>query len=245
MKYTILFILSCLLFSVDVLAQYEQSCGEGPISVSINLGNAGMCYSKLNHSSAADATAELKKDVLAELVDCSNSNCTFRRISACKAYLEESSESPFTIANIDSTGGAYCFTGFIGFSWGCTKCLKDGEEFPGGTGSVGANALPAFTVDEYPAFKSKSSIAEVEKVFPNPSTGMFRLSMNVLEDESQIRLQVSDLTGRVIQEEVHSGILASNFRTQIDLSQQGSGLYLLSIYVNQELIETRKIKVQK
>jgi hypothetical protein len=72
-------------------------------------------------------------------------------------------------------------------------------------------------------------------VFPNPSTGLFNLT---LPEGQAYQLIVTDLTGKVIQHETIGSKAA-----RIDLSKEAKGVYMLKI-VSENKIATRKLVIE-
>ena len=76
------------------------------------------------------------------------------------------------------------------------------------------------------------------QVFPNPTDGLLNLSFSHSENQ-QGKLMVSDVFGRQILEQK---IVSRNYNSQLDLSQQSSGIYFLSIQIG-DAVWTRKISL--
>lgn len=74
------------------------------------------------------------------------------------------------------------------------------------------------------------------KVFPNPTTGLLKISMNSTEETN---IQIISLTGREVR-----NITTSSFNSVIDLRNEASGVYIVLFSNSTGLIERRKIVVQ-
>lgn len=82
----------------------------------------------------------------------------------------------------------------------------------------------------------RSNNVEKVKLYPNPSKdGVFQ--MKLIDDISEVNILVADLTGRIIINKTHR-TLDSN--VIIDLSNQPSGIYIMSMSSSGTLIATKK-----
>jgi plastocyanin len=87
-----------------------------------------------------------------------------------------------------------------------------------------------------------TGVAEIEQkpelsVFPNPSSGMFHLAINGLQDTKKYNLEVLNLLGEKV---YASGITAAN--SNIDLSNSSNGVYFIIFTDGQNMITKRVIK---
>lgn len=92
---------------------------------------------------------------------------------------------------------------------------------------------------------SFSSDFEIEKnigfhVFPNPSSGQTKIHYNLPSHFSNIKIQATNIYGQII----HS-YFPKNIKGEIELSDLSPGLYFISIFSNDELIETEKLIVSQ
>jgi hypothetical protein len=73
-----------------------------------------------------------------------------------------------------------------------------------------------------------SSEAEpaVNSIYPNPSTGIFNLGLPASETESRVTVEVADLAGRIVQQDI---IATTGGVIPIDLSSQPAGIYMLTV----------------
>jgi len=71
-------------------------------------------------------------------------------------------------------------------------------------------------------------------VYPNPSTGMFHLAINGLQDSKRYNLEVLNLLG----EKVYSSVIATE-NPDIDLSNSSNGIYFIRFSDGQNLITKR------
>jgi hypothetical protein len=107
------------------------------------------------------------------------------------------------------------------------------EEYANGTGT--ANLIDNIQVLRSAPTGVKETVLEsLVLVSPNPSNGIFQISAPV----QNYSLEVTDLTGKVMQHEIIKSKSA-----QVDLSQAAKGVYLLRI-VSDNQIATRKLIVE-
>lgn len=244
------FILICCLLQIPVssMAQNTLKCGEGPVELTILLVPP-ICFPKAQFPDSMAAYDGLIFH-LDEIVDCNEENCPPGRQIGCKPIFNGFSIFP----TLNCVGNKWCFSGLTTFSWSCTDCvIVDPKEFPGTgptggpgpSGGAGTFNSGAYTFEELPSSTNTSPVAQLKNMYPNPSSGVFYLDLILKVPDNQVLIKTSDLTGKVVQETEFKEVPKSLFQAQTDLSAQSNGLYLMSIYVNQELIETKKIKVQK
>ena len=77
-------------------------------------------------------------------------------------------------------------------------------------------------------------------IYPNPSSGMFTLAFNLLENE-YVRLKVYNVMGEIIYLE-NLNHKDKIFRKQIDISGFAGGIYYLSLNYNNKTIGKKIIK---
>lgn len=68
------------------------------------------------------------------------------------------------------------------------------------------------------------------QVYPNPSSGIFYVTMQAAEGES-VNIKVYDVTGKVVQEH---RLIATGFMQKIQISLSVTGLYLAQVKVGGE-----------
>lgn len=109
---------------------------------------------------------------------------------------------------------------------------------------------PNYKISSQLIFYSTTPIVGVEattkiestlKVFPNPSAGMFDLSVEI-KNEQSVLLGVYDLNGKIILEKELASSQLRKYR--VDLSKQNKGMYLLKIHTKEEILY-KKISVIK
>lgn len=77
-------------------------------------------------------------------------------------------------------------------------------------------------------------IANSVSVFPNPSNGVF--TINALSGTSDYEVEVFDITGKQVHSQTWNGD-----RTDLDLSNQGAGMYILTIVANGSVAQKRLV----
>lgn len=90
--------------------------------------------------------------------------------------------------------------------------------------------------------QNTTGVADLEKqpvisVYPNPSSGMFQLTINELHESNRYTLEVLNLLGEKV---YASGITTT--KSNIDLSNTSNGIYFIKISDGHNLITRRVIK---
>ncbi len=87
------------------------------------------------------------------------------------------------------------------------------------------------------------SLDKYVNIYPNPSTGVFTVSMNLPGTENTpVKMIISDVLGREVAV-LNNGVLNQNtFR--VDLSNKQNGIYFLSIIANNQTI-TKRIELTR
>jgi hypothetical protein len=97
------------------------------------------------------------------------------------------------------------------------------------------------TPECYSGIMNSSELSRYFTIYPNPSTGVFTISSN-LPSEKEVRITVTNLLGQQIN--ISTSKVLGKGQTQIDLSNQSAGVYLLNIYTNDQVI-TKRIEISK
>ncbi|NVK27197.1 MAG: T9SS type A sorting domain-containing protein [Flavobacteriia bacterium] len=79
-------------------------------------------------------------------------------------------------------------------------------------------------------------------VFPNPNSGVFTLSFDLTEAK-EVVYQIMDLSGRMITEGSIDEV-AGHFQTQVDISNQPSGMYMVR-FISEDQITTERISISR
>jgi thiol-disulfide isomerase/thioredoxin len=95
---------------------------------------------------------------------------------------------------------------------------------------------------------STSSINEVSNfdglsIYPNPTTTVAHISMNLLESNT-VRLEVVDLLGKVVYAEDMGQVAAGNQLFDVDASGITNGMYMFNIYVGEQKV-TKRVSISK
>lgn len=72
-------------------------------------------------------------------------------------------------------------------------------------------------------------VTQMADIFPNPSTGTFTVNLPMYENEADVELTVTDLTGRTVQQNT---VTTTGGPVAVDLSGEPKGVYLLSVIRN-------------
>ncbi len=78
------------------------------------------------------------------------------------------------------------------------------------------------------------------KIFPNPSNGIFNVSLNNIAVNSSVNLSVENIYGQTIYKKNLKNI-SKNYTKQIDLSDFSQGTYLLKLISNNKIIKVKKM----
>lgn len=79
-------------------------------------------------------------------------------------------------------------------------------------------------------------------VFPNPNTGVFTLAFELTE-ATEVVYQIMDMSGRMVVEGSIDEI-AGHYQTQLDMTTQPSGMYIIRFITGDE-IQTERISIQR
>ncbi|WP_306643155.1 T9SS type A sorting domain-containing protein [Sanyastnella coralliicola] len=83
-----------------------------------------------------------------------------------------------------------------------------------------------------------SSVTDL-KFMPNPNNGQFTLQFG-LEDKAKTTIEIHDMNGRVVYQE-NLGRFEGEYRNNIDISGEGSGVYILTVTHGKERVVERMI----
>jgi PKD repeat protein len=103
------------------------------------------------------------------------------------------------------------------------------------------NVISSDNADCFTGIMNSNELARYFTIYPNPSTGIFTISSN-LSSEKEVRITVTNLLGQQIN--ISTNEVLGKGQTQIDLSNQSAGVYLLNIYTNDQVI-TKRIEISK
>ncbi len=75
-------------------------------------------------------------------------------------------------------------------------------------------------------------------IYPNPTSGLFRLTVDAAAAARYITITITDLTGRTLQEQSHTGN-ARTFSTELDLSGQAPGIYFVKVNMDGRIMTAK------
>ena len=81
--------------------------------------------------------------------------------------------------------------------------------------------------------------SEQISIYPNPSNGIFNLSVNHIDSETMKRVSVCNVLG----EEIYNGEIGTSANRQIDISNQPKGIYFVKI-ISETRISSGKIAIE-
>lgn len=88
-----------------------------------------------------------------------------------------------------------------------------------------------------------SEASATYKVYPNPSTGMFRLAVTGLTNDKDAQIRISNLMGQVVYQ-TNTSVANGQITSDINLPNAADGIYLLQV-ISQGNTYTTRIAVQK
>ena len=237
--------LMALLISVPVIAQDDSTtnmdCDSEEAEIKMEISPA-LCYPKSDYPTYNDAKEQMFKDVMG-FVSCNNT-CQLPALFDCKPirtqWLQE--------LDYEETDTHHCFSGTLNFKWKCSPCERKrvvvDDPVPVGDGaSEGGD--PSYAINDIQKSLNEGKIGSINKVFPNPTNGVFHFQINVHQNESTVELMVHDQQGSQVYFKDYQQVPESVFRAQGDLSTLPNGYYFLTIKINGEAVSRASIVVQQ
>ena len=80
-------------------------------------------------------------------------------------------------------------------------------------------------------------------VYPNPSNDQMTIDLKLLQ-QTKIKMTIFDLLGKVVFSEIETQIYTSNFRKILTITNWVSGIYLVKVYINNQVYK-KKISILK
>lgn len=230
------FLLLSFNYSMASVTQDSSKCvGGGTVEHTVKFEKPH-CLLKSRYSTVQKAFDRITEIATASM-HCEN-NCTFAPKFNCKPEYGKTLGYP----DFSETETHWCFSGTYKFSWECGDC----EEVTSDTDDTEREVEDlAFSFSEPTTPKPGTTKASLQKIYPNPSNGILYLDLDIDQADSKVLLLLSDLSGKTIQQEEYNDVPRSVFHIDTDVSGQQNGLYLLSVYVNEQLIGTSKVSIQK
>ncbi len=218
-----------------------------------------ICFKKSIFKTIENAKDTLESDLKAHLT-CDNSGCPDKKKYDCEAVLKEFLHGTGTLVE-NAAKTHWCTRGKkIVFSWKCTPCERDTavviiieeeEEvpLPDGETTEDTEGLD-HAHDHQPSSQTlkkdqQNSLGYIERIAPNPSSDLFHINLVLRQNDSPVEVRVSDLNGKLLLQDHHINGQQSNLTLSTDLSDFQSGLYLLSVLVDGQLIGTEKISIYR
>ncbi len=212
------------------------------------------CYPKKDYPTKEDAKKQLFEDLDGDAdFTCLADSCLNPTDFTC-----EVDNINLDKGNFADKGDEWCTAKpRIVITWSCTNCTrkpKDTEEKPRdevppteGEGSDREDSESGALDTNFSAAsvqQSSNNFGRIERISPNPSSGLFQVNVLNEYEDGQLDLVATDLMGKVLRQKRYTNISASNFHSQIDLSDFQAGIYLLSVRINGQLVGTSKVIVQ-
>ena len=79
-------------------------------------------------------------------------------------------------------------------------------------------------------------------IWPNPSSGIYNVSFS--SNESDVSIQIVDVRGRIIEERRVNPSSSQLYKTRVDISEFGTGVYLIILRSPDKKITKRLIKTK-
>jgi calcineurin-like phosphoesterase len=89
---------------------------------------------------------------------------------------------------------------------------------------------------------SAASIVRDMALYPNPTTGRTSVMFKVSKPVKDLKLIVTDLTGRTLSQQSYPGT-TTQFNAEVDLTGQARGVYFVEVHADGEKL-VRKLIVQ-
>lgn len=99
-----------------------------------------------------------------------------------------------------------------------------------------------FAFDGQAAGTNNPDASPVFAVYPNPAVRFVEVNYQILSNFRQVSIHLSDLTGRTVRQQA---IQSRYGQTRLDVSDVPGGLYLVSLYADNQLIQTRKLVINR
>lgn len=81
-------------------------------------------------------------------------------------------------------------------------------------------------------------VTEGLSIYPNPAQESFQLSLNLLQT-ADLNIEITDYQGRVIRQELLSGVSAGEFQHSLSTLDLANGLYLVNVSAGEQRLTTR------
>ncbi|MEA2041645.1 MAG: LamG-like jellyroll fold domain-containing protein [Bacteroidota bacterium] len=208
----------------------------GTLNISLPITNQGTTVVTWTYDDGNGNTSNQTQNIVIEDITNPTITCTTDQI----IDLEES-QTVYIVqgTEFDATAGDNCSPVIIENDYNSLATLE-GEEFTAGiytitwsAADVGNNIVEcdfALTVNDFVDVKKldHSNLS----IYPNPSKGIF-----TIETDKTYDVVISDISGKV----VYASEIQANSKPEIDLSNQSSGIYLVTFKNAQQTINTKLV----
>ena len=221
----------------DSKSTFESICGGGVKYISELIG--GGKGSPTSRPKADFATSDLAlEDIISFYVK--KLKCDFRECTpptdTCAVVLEDGfRQKPRLVDPKDKVN--WNFRGRVVKAWHCSNC--------GVLKATPNNEEHHYSFSKIETSSTNLSDARLHKIFPNPSTGLVNLAITTAKEHGEVLIKVFDLSGKMVNQEIYQADPDSKFLAQMDLSALNTGVYLVSTFVDEQLIGTTKVTVEK
>ena len=190
------------------------------------------CTSRINGKTEQEALAHIFAELMIKLSGaCNSSGC--KPAGTCKLSKYKFSTDKLTTSH---TADDWCFAGTTVINWTCSRCRTKAPD---------PNNQYNYSFSEIESPLDNHTEASLHHIFPNPSTGLVNLEVTTAKDQGEVVIKVFDLTGKIVHQEIFQADPDAKFMAQMDLSELDRGVYLISTFVDEQLIGTSKVSVEE
>ena len=86
------------------------------------------------------------------------------------------------------------------------------------------------------------ALEDIIQVYPNPVNKSLNLELN-LEESTNIGLRICDFQGRQVQQNAYTQLSIGYHTIPIDMSALKAGLYMIEVYMNEQFLQKKLIKL--
>lgn len=241
----------CLTLTFATQAQNQLNCNEGPAEHTVVL-NPPLCYPKADYDSSYFKILEQFEKDLLTMVTCIN-NCPIPDLFECHPeFVRFTQGGPLIETDTD-----YCFGGTVKFEWKCSPCRRindvetepENEEAPGENDGELQNEENGhssnYNFSPLQNISHTKNLGAIKEIYPNPMSDFFFANILVEQENSQVVLEVYDLSGQLVFDKMYEQVPRSIFNTRNTLTKVTNGIYILNVKINQQLVGTSKLTVQR
>lgn len=85
---------------------------------------------------------------------------------------------------------------------------------------------------------------EITRIYPNPFNPKTKIEFTI-NNNSNVQLKVFDIKGKLVKEFLNKRFISGNYTTELDMSNNASGVYFVIFYLDNKLITSKKISLIK